>query len=219
MKRILWAVLLAILFHAFLFTLDPERLYGNKSIKIKKPAVTVTMSYIRKRKPEPPPVKKILPKIQEKKKVSSVEKVQEPEPDKKQVSGPSITEDVIKEEVEEKEFVTENILNEEMDEAAGPIEETAVAVITEAMPLYRKNPEPEYPRMAKRRRYEGTVILSVLVNKSGMVDNLWILESSGYKILDNAALGTVKEWTFEPGRRGNEPIDMWVEVPVRFELK
>jgi protein TonB len=42
--------------------------------------------------------------------------------------------------------------------------------------------------MARKRGYQGTVILSVLVNREGRVDNLWVFESSGYNILDNAAL-------------------------------
>lgn len=221
MKRILSAVLLAILFHVFLFTLDPGWFYRNKPGKIAKPAVVVTMSY--KRKPELPPVTKTLPETKKKKNVQIIEKTKEPVPVRniKKIPEPVKEQIVINEEIEEKETVeiSEALINEEIEEVDEAIEETASAVITEAMPLYKMNPEPEYPRMAEKRRYEGTVILSVLVNKQGMVDNLWIFESSGYKILDNAALKAVRNWTFEPGKRGDEPMDMWVEVPVRFEIR
>lgn len=90
---------------------------------------------------------------------------------------------------------------------------------TQATPAYRKNPRPEYPNMAKRRGYQGTVLLEVLVNKAGNVDDLRILQSSGYRILDRSALNSVKNWLFEPGSIGDQKVDMWVRVPVRFELK
>jgi len=102
-------------------------------------------------------------------------------------------------------------------EKAGPVpsaEET-----TQATPAYRKNPRPEYPRIARRRGYQGTVLLEVLVNKAGKVDDLRILQSSGYRMLDRSALQSVKTWLFEPGSIGDQKVDMWVRVPVRFELK
>jgi TonB family protein len=37
--------------------------------------------------------------------------------------------------------------------------------------------------------------------------------------LDQAALASVKTWLFDPGTRGGERVDMWVKVPVRFQLE
>jgi periplasmic protein TonB len=92
-------------------------------------------------------------------------------------------------------------------------------VLSEAVPLYRDNPPPAYPVLARKRGYEGTVILEVLVNKNGRVTDLKIYHSSGYAVLDEAALATVKDWQFQPGSRGETAIDMWVRVPIRFNLK
>jgi len=91
--------------------------------------------------------------------------------------------------------------------------------LVEATPMYRKNPAPQYPRTARRRGYEGKVILEVLVNEEGSVEDLRIFESSGYRILDRAAMKSVQSWLFEPGRRGDERVEMWVKVPIRFDLK
>jgi len=95
----------------------------------------------------------------------------------------------------------------------------AAEEIVKAIPAYRDNPRPEYPRMAKRRGYEGTVLLEVLVNRGGRVEDLRIIESSGYDVLDTSAVKSVKGWLFEPGSIGGRKVDMWVRVPVRFELK
>lgn len=91
--------------------------------------------------------------------------------------------------------------------------------LVEAVPIYRKNPTPRYPRNARRRGYEGKVILEVLVNEEGSVEDLRVFESSGYQILDRVAMKSVKTWLFEPGRRGDERVEMWVKVPIRFDLK
>jgi protein TonB len=92
-------------------------------------------------------------------------------------------------------------------------------VVREARPAYKDNPPPPYPKVAKRRGYEGTVILDVLVDRSGRVKELHISKSSGHRVLDRAALNSVNGWLFEPGMVGDKEVDMWVRVPVRFELR
>ena len=92
-------------------------------------------------------------------------------------------------------------------------------LIVEAQPAYLKNPPPRYPAIAKRRGYQGTVILEVLVSMDGAVKEVRVFESSGHKVLDKAAIKAVKGWLFEPGKKGSGPIDMWVKVPIRFVLK
>ncbi|MGB6971134.1 MAG: energy transducer TonB, partial [Desulfobulbales bacterium] len=88
-----------------------------------------------------------------------------------------------------------------------------------AYPRYQSTTPPAYPGRARKRGQEGTVFLQVLVNREGRVDNLEIETSSGFTLLDRAAVSSVKKWSFEPGRRGQERIPMWVRVPVTFKLK
>jgi len=88
-----------------------------------------------------------------------------------------------------------------------------------AVPLYKKKPLPIYPRIARRRGYQGTVILEVRVDKNGKVSDIHIAESSGYAVLDQRAVDTVKNWLFEPGTKGGRTVDSWVKIPIRFQLK
>jgi protein TonB len=88
-----------------------------------------------------------------------------------------------------------------------------------AVPIYKKNPAPKYPRIARRKGYQGTVLIDVLVNREGRVKDIRLLESSGHSILDRAALGSVRTWIFAPAMKGEEKVEMWVKVPVRFQLK
>ena len=95
---------------------------------------------------------------------------------------------------------------------------SALETIHEARPIYRSNPSPIYPRIARIRGYQGNVLLDVLVNGDGKVDDIKVFKSSGHPVLDRVAKSTVKHWLFEPGRIGERNVDMWVRVPIRFEL-
>ncbi|MBU8910372.1 MAG: energy transducer TonB, partial [Desulfobacterales bacterium] len=87
-----------------------------------------------------------------------------------------------------------------------------------AKPLYKKNSLPAYPVIARKRGYQGTVELMVLVSEKGKVSSLKIFKSSGYKSIDRQAVKTVKTWLFEPGKKQGIPQEMWVKIPVKFEL-
>ena len=93
------------------------------------------------------------------------------------------------------------------------------SVLKLARPLYKQNTSPPYPRRARRLGYEGIVMLKVLIDENGRVDDLAVLESSGHSVLDRAALSAVRKWLFEPGTEGGIKKKMWVKIPVRFDLK
>ena len=84
---------------------------------------------------------------------------------------------------------------------------------------YNENPPPAYPTIARKRKYQGTVVLEVFVREDGRVGDLRIAESSNYSLLDRAALQAVRRWLFEPARRGNHQVAMWGKVPIRFHLE
>ncbi len=90
--------------------------------------------------------------------------------------------------------------------------------ITEAKPDYLKNPAPVYPDVARRRGYEGTVFLTVRVDKEGYPIKVEVEKSSGHSSLDESALKAVKEWRFRAAMLGSVPVESSVRVPVRFDL-
>ena len=88
-----------------------------------------------------------------------------------------------------------------------------------AQPRYAENPKPAYPREARKRGYEGEVLLKVEVLANGRVGRVEVRKSSGYKTLDRSALTTVKEWKFIPANQGNGAIPCWVNIPIKFKLQ
>lgn len=85
-------------------------------------------------------------------------------------------------------------------------------------PNYGINPLPKYPLLAREKGYEGTVYLRVLVRVDGRVERLAVDRSSGYEILDRAAVDSVKEWAFFPAKKGGKSVQSWVLLPVKFAL-
>lgn len=94
----------------------------------------------------------------------------------------------------------------------------AAKVTSKATPLYYKNPKPAYPTLARKRNWQGSVVLSIMVLKNGAVGEVTIHKSSGHQMLDNSALKTVKTWRFLPGMKNGRPVRMVVQVPIHFKL-
>jgi TonB family protein len=73
-------------------------------------------------------------------------------------------------------------------------------------------PGPDYPAAARAAGQIGIVVVSFDVNTAGNVVSPFIYTSSGWPLLDQEALRTVKKWTFPPGE------SMGLIRPIAFEL-
>jgi len=84
---------------------------------------------------------------------------------------------------------------------------------------YLNNPAPAYPSASRQLGEQGKVLLRVLVNTDGAVEQVTLRKSSGFDRLDQAAQDTVQKWRFVPARRGEQVVSAWVVVPVSFSLE
>lgn len=84
---------------------------------------------------------------------------------------------------------------------------------------YLHNPRPVYPAIARRRHWEGRVVLKVRVRTDGTCGQVEVHQSSGHEVLDEAALEAVGSWRFSPAIRGGKPVESWVHVPISFNLQ
>lgn len=91
--------------------------------------------------------------------------------------------------------------------------------MTDAKPDYLKNPAPPYPWEAREKGWQGVVILKVFVDKSGHSIKVEKEQSSGYGVLDESALTTIRKWRFRPATLGALPVKSWVRIPIRFSLE
>ena len=81
------------------------------------------------------------------------------------------------------------------------------------------NPSPRYPRKARQRGEEGMVILDVGILHNGDVDDIAIFSSSGYTLLDKAALDAVSDWRFTPAYMNGQSIAIRRKIPIVFKLR
>ena len=103
--------------------------------------------------------------------------------------------------------------------AANEVTRPALRTAILTSPSYLRTTQPRYPTAALRRRQEGSVLLRVTVAADGHPSRLSIQHSSGYPVLDQAAVQAVSEWVFEPARLDAKPVQSEIEVPVRFRLE
>ena len=83
-------------------------------------------------------------------------------------------------------------------------------------PLTR--PPPVYPPRARRRSIEGWVTVKFLVDKTGRVASVSILESHPGRIFDDTVLRCVKGWRFRPGMVEGMPVNTWARTTIHFRL-
>ena len=235
MKRILIATLLALGIHGILLGLPVNPLEKKPFPRLKTRVMTMTLVMREPQmpisapavKPPPPPIQKQAPvEIVKKKPVHKRRPEAKPKITVKPMVEPE-EKDRSKEIPEPAANVSEAPDTPVKTEISTVPEKTAVVgtpspaidIIREARPLYRINPPPPYPQVARKRGFQGVVVLEVLVDQNGNAADLRVLSSSGHPILDRTAMAAVKHWTFEPGTRGEKKVKMWVRVPIRFQLK
>jgi protein TonB len=96
--------------------------------------------------------------------------------------------------------------------------ESPPAAVVLVPAAYLHTPEPAYPASAREEGEEGVVLLRVRISRGGLPEEIVLERSSGHGALDRAAVAGVKRWSFTPARRGDEAIEAWMRVPIRFRL-
>ena len=88
-----------------------------------------------------------------------------------------------------------------------------------AQPRYSENPKPLYPQEARKKGYEGEILLRVEVLSNGRVGAIEVRRSSGHEVLDRSAITAMKQWRFVPAKKGETQVSVWVNIPVTFQLR
>ncbi len=77
--------------------------------------------------------------------------------------------------------------------------------------------EPEFSEEARRAKFSGTVLLSVVVDENGIPRNIRVIRSVGLG-LDQKAIEAVQRWRFRPGHKHGRPVAVQAAVEVSFRL-
>ena len=74
----------------------------------------------------------------------------------------------------------------------------------------------EYPVILRDLSIGGTTIVWIHVDKRGRVQEVQVLESSGYQELDRAALRVARIARLEPAMQDGEAVAVWIKLPITF---
>ncbi|HUX67240.1 MAG TPA: TonB family protein [Terriglobales bacterium] len=87
--------------------------------------------------------------------------------------------------------------------------------ISEPIPIYE--PDPEYTDAARKAKFQGTVVVGVIIGADGRVYDPKIVQPLGLG-LDQKALEAVKLWRFEPAKKNGRPVRVAANIEVNFRL-
>lgn len=77
--------------------------------------------------------------------------------------------------------------------------------------------EPEYSEEARKAKFQGTVLLFVVVDEKGNPRDIKILRPLGLG-LDQKAVEAVEKWKFTPGKKDGKPVPVQAQIEVNFRL-
>jgi protein TonB len=81
-------------------------------------------------------------------------------------------------------------------------------------------PAHGYPPLARRREQQGEVQLRLLILANGTVGDVRIHKSSGFALLDAAAVESMSKARFSPAKnQAGRAVASWMIAPVRYVLE
>lgn len=78
-------------------------------------------------------------------------------------------------------------------------------------------PDPEYSEEARRAKFQGTVVLWMIVGADGRPRDLRVMRSVGLG-LDEKAIDAVRTWRFDPAKKDGQAVAVQINVEVSFRL-
>ena len=78
-------------------------------------------------------------------------------------------------------------------------------------------PEAEFSDEARRAKYQGAVMVTIIVDMKGVPQNPRIVRALGMG-LDEKALEAVRRYRFKPAMKDGKPVPVMITVEVNFRL-
>ncbi len=77
--------------------------------------------------------------------------------------------------------------------------------------------DPEYSDEARKAKFQGTVVLTAIVDTDGIAKNIKVMRPLGLG-LDERAIEAIKKWRFRPGMKDGKPVAVFITIEVNFRL-
>ncbi len=87
--------------------------------------------------------------------------------------------------------------------------------VSSPVPVF--TPDPDFSDEARRAKYQGICVISVIVDAHGNTQDPRVVRTLGMG-LDEKALEAVRKWRFKPAMKGSQPVPVRINVEVNFRL-
>jgi TonB family protein len=87
--------------------------------------------------------------------------------------------------------------------------------VSAPVPVFR--PEPEYSEEARKAKWQGAVLLQLVVDENGVPQEIKVVRSLGLG-LDQKAIEAVQKWRFKPGLKDGKAVPVSANIEVNFRL-
>jgi protein TonB len=84
-------------------------------------------------------------------------------------------------------------------------------------PRALETPDPEYSEEARKAKWQGAVLLSIVVDENGNPQDIKVIRALGLG-LDQKAIEAVQKWRFKPGLKDGKPVPVYANIEVNFRL-
>jgi TonB family protein len=81
-----------------------------------------------------------------------------------------------------------------------------------------RSAEPDYSEEARKAKFQGTVVLSLVVDEKGIPRDIRVIRPLGLG-LDEKAIEAVQKWRFQPGRKNGRAVPVVADAQVNFRLR
>lgn len=85
--------------------------------------------------------------------------------------------------------------------------------------VYQPDADPYYPSFSKRAGEQGEVVVRLIIDETGVVEDARLLQSSSYPRLDRAAMEIGKRYRFKPYLINGSPSKISTNLLIKFNLK
>ncbi len=87
--------------------------------------------------------------------------------------------------------------------------------VSSPIPIFK--PDPDYSEEARKAKFQGTVVLALVVDEKGLPREVRVVRPLGLG-LDQKAIEAVEKWRFRPGMKDGKPVSVYATIEVNFRL-
>jgi len=87
--------------------------------------------------------------------------------------------------------------------------------VSDPVPIFK--PEPEYSEEARKAKFQGAVMLSIVIDENGKTRDVRVIRPLGLG-LDEKAIEAVLKWRFKPSLKDGRAVAVSANVEVNFRL-